>query len=260
MRSKDFKIELENILPFFSPIDLEETEKISLMNRVDTKYFFSIKNLPDLLNLCKKNYRALEISGFKNHPYDSLYFDTKDYALYHDHHRAKLNRHKIRVRTYINGGKKSFLEIKFKNNKEKTFKKRISATPLEETNYFFTEAQSSFIAQQTPLKANEIKPSLKVKYNRITLVNLKMNERVTIDTDLTFSMGDKFICLDNLVIAEVKRNSLAEKTEIMDHFKKLRIQEGGLSKYCTGMALIYDDLKKNNFKEKLRAILKINQQ
>jgi hypothetical protein len=260
MRSEDFKIELENMLPSFCPIYLEETEKISLMNRVDTKYVFSLKILPDLLSLCKKNYRALEISGLKNHPYDSLYFDTKDYVLYHEHHRAKLNRYKIRLRTYISGEKKSFLEVKFKDNKEKTFKKRISSTPLEETNYFFTEAQSSFIAHQTPLKANEIKPSLKVKYNRITLVHLKMNERVTIDTDLAFSIGNKFIRLDNLVITEVKRNSLAEKTEIMERLKSLRVKEGGLSKYCTGMALIYDDLKKNNFKEKLRAILKINQQ
>jgi hypothetical protein len=258
MRSEDFKIELENVLSSFCPIYLEETEEISLMNRMDTKYFFSLQNLPDLLWLCKKNYRALDISGIKNHPYDSLYFDTKDNKLYHEHHRSKLNRYKIRIRTYISGEKKSFLEIKFKNNKEKTIKKRISATHLEETNYYFTEAQTSFIAQHTPLRAIEIKPSLRVKYNRITLVHLKMNERVTIDTDLTFSIGNKFIRLENLVIAEVKRNSLAEKTEIMEHLKTLRIKEGGLSKYCTGMAMIYENLKKNNFKEKLRAIHKIN--
>lgn len=259
MRSEDFKKDLENTLTSFSSIYLEEMENISLMNRVDSKYVFSIKNLPDLLSLCKKNYRALEISGLKNHPYDSLYFDSKDFVLYHDHHRAKLNRHKIRLRTYISGEKKSFLEVKFKNNKEKTYKKRIPAATPEETNYVFTEAQALFIAQQTPLRATEIKPSLKVKYNRITLVHRKMNERVTIDTDLTFSIGNKYIHLDNLVIAEVKRNSLAEKTEIMDHLKTLRIKEGGLSKYCTGMAMIYEDLKKNNFKEKLRTLLKINQ-
>lgn len=258
MKNNEIKKDFELVLNSFVPIYLDEMEKISLMNRVDSKFVFSIDELTGLLKMCQNNYRVLEISGQKNHPYDSLYFDSKDLTLYHDHHRAKLNRYKIRFRTYFSGEKKTFLEVKFKNNKEKTFKKRIATSPIEETLCFLNDEHVAFITKQTPLNALELNPALNVRYNRITLVNKKMNERVTIDTGLTFSFGGKLIQLNRLVIAEVKRNTISEKTEIMEHFKSMRIKEGGLSKYCTGMALIYDDIKKNNFKEKIRTILKIN--
>lgn len=256
-KNNEIKKDFEFLLNSFAPIYLEEMEKISLMNRVDSKYIFSINKLPDLLLLCQNNYLVLEISGKKNHLYESLYFDTGNYVLYYDHHRAKLNRYKIRFRTYFSGGKKTFLEIKFKNNKEKTFKKRISTFPINETSYF-NEEHIDFITKQTPLNAVELYPTLNVRYNRITLVSKKMNERVTIDTELTFSFGEKLVELDRMVIAEIKRNTISEKTEMMEYLKAMRIQEGGISKYCTGMAMLYDNLKKNNFKEKIRTILKIN--
>ena len=57
------------------------------------------------------------------HDYKSLYYDTEDWKFYLDHHNGRVNRNKIRFREYV-GSKLTFLEIKLKNNKGKTIKKR----------------------------------------------------------------------------------------------------------------------------------------
>ncbi|GIV27417.1 MAG: hypothetical protein KatS3mg027_1231 [Bacteroidia bacterium] len=92
----------------------------------------------------------------------------------------------------------------------------------------------------------------------MTLVHKDLNERVTIDTQLSFNNFKNAYIFENLVIAEVKRNNYADHTAFLKMLKKHHIREGGLSKYCTGMALTYPDIRKNNFMPKLRYFQKIN--
>ena len=54
----------------------------------------------------------------------TLYFDTPDRQMYAEHQRGRKNRQKIRVRRYESSGV-SFLEVKRKNNKGRTDKKRM---------------------------------------------------------------------------------------------------------------------------------------
>ncbi|MCX7728033.1 MAG: polyphosphate polymerase domain-containing protein, partial [Bacteroidia bacterium] len=244
-----------NILSSFQPISLEEIESVSLMNRVDTKYVFNIKQLPEILLDASANYKILEINNVRQHLYDSMYFDTPDFQMYYKHLYNRLNRHKIRFRKYINSNGLTFLEIKFKNNKEKTFKKRkkyIDIVP------YLPEELSEFLIHQTTYSHHQLLPSLKIQYYRITLVNTHLNERVTIDTQLQVDNFKSCYNLENVVIAEVKRSSYTERTPFLNLIRQHKIREGGLSKYCTGMAFTNPNLKKNNFLPKLKLFEKIN--
>ena len=73
---------------------------------------------------CGKRISILQIDGKRKHDYKSLYFDTEDRKFYNDHHNQRVNRYKVRYREYVDSGL-VFLEIKCKNNKGKTIKKRL---------------------------------------------------------------------------------------------------------------------------------------
>ena len=115
---------IENILQEFEPISLSEMESVKLMNRIDTKYAVPLSMLPAILESAKPNYYAQEIDGKRIASYDTMYYDTDTLDMYLRHHDRQLVRQKIRVRQYVDSHL-TFLEIKRKNNKGRTSKKRI---------------------------------------------------------------------------------------------------------------------------------------
>ena len=108
----------------FEPITLDEMDGVKLMSRTDTKFAFSSSKLPQLLSSMLPFYRILNINNKLIHDYKSLYYDTSENKFYLDHHNNRVNRNKIRFREYVDSGL-VFLEIKTKNNKRKTIKKRM---------------------------------------------------------------------------------------------------------------------------------------
>ncbi|MEW6773193.1 MAG: polyphosphate polymerase domain-containing protein [Bacteroidota bacterium] len=245
---------LKNILAQFPSISLDEMDAVSLMDRVDTKYVFSLNALSDILSDAVHHYRILEINQVRQHLYDSLYYDTNDFQMYYWHHNKRLNRYKIRFRKYVNSNGLTFLEIKFKDNKEKTYKKRKKHQDIESQ---IPSALQNFIQQQTPFTSETLHPTLQIQYYRLTLVNNDWSERVTIDTNLSFNNFHHNVSLENIAIAEVKRSSYASHTAFLKLIKQHHIREGGLSKYCTGIALTNSNIKKNNFLPFLRILEKI---
>ena len=109
---------------FFDPIRLDEMNEVKLMNRVDRKYWFHLDRLENLLHSIKNDYFILNIDGQSILPYATSYFDTTQNNMYTSHVNGKLNRYKVRRRTYVSTGI-SFLEVKFKSNKGKTIKNLI---------------------------------------------------------------------------------------------------------------------------------------
>lgn len=85
----------------FNPITLQEMDGVKLMDRTDTKFTFNIQQLPEILEEAKEYYRILEVESNRISRYKTLYFDTEDFDLYNEHHSGKLNRYKIRHRTYV---------------------------------------------------------------------------------------------------------------------------------------------------------------
>ena len=261
---------IADIVQSFEPISLAQMESVKLMNRIDTKYAVSIAVLPLLLEGAKADYFVQEIDGKRIATYDTMYYDTETLDMYVRHHDRQLVRQKIRVRQYVDSNL-TFLEIKRKNNKGRTSKKRIvvpgfdinADTPSilkhkRKEDELLTVAE--FIDGKSRYTWDNISPHLWTKFHRITLVNKAKTERLTIDMDLVWDnvvSGEKKT-FEDLVIIELKRdgNVPSRMTHIMlDH----RIHPLKISKYCIGTALTTPNIKKNRFKSKIRKIEKLCQ-
>lgn len=237
-----------------NPVSLEEMDSVKLMNRMDIKYLTHISNLQKIISASREAYQILEINNKRMMGYESLYFDTEDHRMYINHHNRKLNRYKIRIRQYLDS-QDFFLEIKFKSNRGQTKKTRIPVS-----NYQAVESidGASFIREKSIYNPVEILPKLVTTFNRITLVNKEKQERITIDSDLSFHIpGQAPTILSSLMVIELKTRRLAPSGGFKEILLSERIFEKKLSKYCTGTNLLYPHIKRNRFKPKLSYINKL---
>lgn len=240
-----------SILDSFERITLEEMAAVKLMNRTDTKYVCPVSKLLELLELAKDEYRVQTISGKVLMPYYTRYYDTPDIEMYRNHLHGKAVRQKVRLRRYVNSGQE-FLEIKQKNNKGRTSKKRISADCLSE------EDRNDFLMRVAGYDSAMLIPQIENNFTRLTLVNKRLTERVTVDFGLNFHnlLSDGRHLLDGVAIIELKRDSRAE-SDLHPMLRDLRIKPSGFSKYCIGMAMTNPDLPANRFKGRIRMINKL---
>ncbi len=118
---------INSILQGFAPISLDEMSRVRLMNRIDTKYVTTVPYLVRLLEMAGGEYSLQQIGGLCDIPYYTCYFDTPDRDMFAQHQRGRKARQKIRLRVYENSGT-AFLEIKDKDNRGRTDKKRIPWT------------------------------------------------------------------------------------------------------------------------------------
>jgi len=241
----------KNILDGMDSINLEEMDSVRLMNRMDTKCIFSVDLLNKILVECKDHYRVLYHAGTRSAFYKTLYFDTKGLNFYFDHHNGKARRFKVRMRNYTESNL-FYLEIKYKTY-GRTDKKRIKAESF--TNVLDNE-QNSFLENITRQQL-ALRPVIWNNFNRITLVNKRMPERVTIDTNIAFEYLGKTSEYNKLVIGEIKQERTNYNSPILNLLKKNGIRPSGMSKYCLGIAVMDQTVKHNNFKERLLNIQKL---
>lgn len=244
---------LSNILLQFAPISLQEMDGVSLMNRTDTKFVLSLNHLTEILQTLTGQYRVLEIQGARSNSYETLYYDTPDFYFYTRHHSGKRNRYKIRKRRYVESNL-TFLEVKFKTNKDRTVKDR---TKLQLLHEGLDDFSKNFIEDETHLGLS-FEPKLWNQFKRITLVNEALPERLTIDLDLNFHFDGRNVDLKNVVIAEVKQQNQNRYSPFMIEVKKRLIRPESVSKYCVGAAMLYPEIKSNNFKSKILKLKKIS--
>lgn len=236
----------------FEPIGLPEMDNVKLMDRTDTKYTFRVSELAALLQEAQPHYRVLSVEGNRISTYKTLYYDTEHFELYNKHHSGKLNRYKIRHRTYVES-KQGFLEVKFKSNKGRTIKTRI-----RQNEYYRIEPGKAFdfLKAQLPFCPTALLPKLWINYSRITLVNKTSAERLTIDLNLEFKTNEHTRNMNQLVIAEIKRDSKTP-SPFVAILKSRHFREGSISKYCFGVASSFPGVKANNFKPKLSQLQKL---
>lgn len=244
----------ENVIFDYHPISLEDMDSVKLMNRIDTKFVLNRSLLPTILYKISKYYKVLEIDKERIFPYESLYYDTDTDYMYMAHHNGKMNRYKIRFRKYVQSNL-CFLEIKYKVKGTRTLKFRTKIDDIE-TN-LSTKARK-YIEKNTPFQDSLLVPKIYTNFSRITLVNNELTERVTIDLNLNFKQNGSEISLKNVCIIEIKRDTGAGNTLLIDTLNNLRANNQGFSKYCIGRALIEKELKTNNFKSRILTINKIN--
>jgi hypothetical protein len=243
---------VKTVLDTFETITLEEMDRVKLMDRTDQKFNFNISLLPELLREVRDQYRVLEVSGTNMSRYETLYYDTPTFDLFRQHHNGRTNRYKIRMRRYVESDL-NFFEVKFKNNKGRTVKKRVKRSDLEKE---ITGKSLELLSKTSGMSPEHIEPKLWVNYNRVTLVNKFDEERITIDLDLEVKNGEDVADFSGLVIVEAKQ-AKAHDTAFVKCLKNLHIREGGTSKYCLAVSKLIPDIKKNNFKPALITIQKI---
>jgi hypothetical protein len=249
----NFSDKLISIVKQLDHVNLDDASRVELMNRTDVKYIFNVNKLPDILKKALKNYKILEINNERIHLYKNQYFDTSDYDMYLDHHNGRSNRYKIRYRNY-DVTDVAFLEIKYKTNKDRTIKKRIKNRYSTNLN----KGSSKFIETNSPYKCNELTPVLKNDFHRITLVHKSDKERITLDFNLSYTCDFngtvKKHDLPKIAVCEIKREGYTHSSEFMRILRSEDVRQSRMSKYCIGAAMLYSDLKKNQFKNKLRYI------
>ena len=248
--------EIEPIIAGYGGISLEEVNRASLMRRKDNKYLFSVRQLPTLLSMVQDDYRILDIDGHRAQHYHTCYFDTDAHEMYHKHHRGLANRHKVRIRRY-GSSDLHFLEVKQKNAKGVTTKKRVRTDGMDHSLLLKEEA---FLLSCSPYVGEGMAPAMENKFHRITLVNHTQTERVTLDYDLRFSsrLSGEELILPGICIAEIKYEGFLAGSSMHRAMRKSRITPSRFSKYAIGMALLHADLKQNRFKRRVRKVHKIN--
>ena len=259
---------LSDILETYAPITLEEMSGIRLMNRTDTKFVATLSQLERLLVMARDSYRVQTIGRSRLADYYTMYFDTPSCDMYRAHLCGRLNRQKLRIRSYV-GSDLNFLEVKTKNNHGRTRKVRMPLRGFDPTapryDIRFTgkncapEGSLDFLHGALRYAADSLVPKIENSFRRITLVNKQKTERLTIDLDLCFHslVTDHRVDLRHVVIIELKRDSLAV-SPIVDMLRTLRIKPMGFSKYCMGMAMTDDTLRQNRFKPRKRRVFRLN--
>jgi len=249
----DIKALLDPLVAQFTPVSLKELNRVQLMDRADTKYVMHIEDLPGILREAVPKYQMLEVSGNRGRGYATHYFDSAAHKLYLMHHNGKAKRYKLRIREYSDT-KQTFYELKSKNPKKRTVKTRIQyQNGLEQDkplNPFYS------FCPEVVENLEGVYQSLSVYFERITLIHAEQPERITLDTGLVFQHDKSEKSLLNLCVVEVKqpRDSLSAFAGILHRHKVYPLR---VSKYCLGMILLHQDMKKNNFKPRMLRLQKI---
>lgn len=258
MRKPFFCVEIDEhiakLLDNLRPITLEQMQEIRLMNRTDTKFVTDKDKLMKLLRLIQDEYFVQTTGGSRVANYKTVYWDTEDYRFYLEHHNRRLPRQKVRVRTYIDS-KKSFLEVKTKNNHGRTQKERMGL-PSEEI--IRDKRNEEFLRSMVQLEWEDLRPTVWNEFHRITLVNYGKTERLTIDFDVQFHNMEtgRQATTGPLVVIELKRNRRTT-SPITGLLRQLHIMPSGFSKYCIGSVMTNEHLKRNLFKKKMVKLDKI---
>jgi hypothetical protein len=244
--------DINNIISKFAAVSLSEIDAVKLMSRIDRKYWFHLSKLEQILEQTLLEYEILEIEGQRLMDYQTIYFDTPDNEMYLKHHNSKMNRHKIRKRKYVSTNS-SFLEVKFKTNKKITVKDRVE-TAFEKTS--FLPAETNFIKHETQYSGENLIPVLNNKFKRITLIHKDKLDRCTIDISPVFWNENNALDINDLAIFELKRGNSLKSSPIVEILRNLKIRQRGMSKYCTGRAMLESGLKQNAFKSRIRFLYK----
>ncbi len=246
--------EIEKLSSSFQSATIHQLDSMKLLNRFDTKFILHADMLGDCLKEFLADNRIMELNEKRIFRYYNQYYDTANYHFYHQHHNGKLNRTKVRFREYTDSGL-CYFEIKQRANDGRTTKQRLIADHIENP---INGSCGKLLKEILNIKPEELIPQLVVTYDRITLLNLENKEKITFDSNLSFSSNGNKIELPDLAIIEIKQKKMnygAESVIRLKHYAERSTNR--MSKYCIGLILTNNNIKYNRFKPKLLAINKL---
>jgi hypothetical protein len=249
--SPTFLQTVRSIVSLVDPVSLDEMDSVKLMDRIDMKFILPFEQFTHLLPQLARNYNVLTIDGNRVFSYQTDYFDTPGLNMFYDHHNGRLTRFKVRHREYIES-KIGFLEVKFRTNKGRILKERIR---YQNNN---NQAFAGFIEEYTPYNPGKLSSTVLNHFNRFTLVDKGMHERVTADFNISYTGKRGNISLTELVIVEIKQACTDKTSLFYQTLKRNNIRPSSISKYCVGVCLLNENSKNNNFKPLLQQINKLS--
>ena len=253
-----------------------------LLTRVDRKYLVPLKSAQDLVDGLAPHAQVLAIDERRRFSYASTYFDTPGLDAYFLAARKRRRRYKIRTRTYLDSGL-CFLEVKTCGARGTTVKRRMGyhaddASRLTGPGRAFVTACLASTGVTGSAAAHEVaavlRPVLATTYQRTTLHLPRAEARATIDTALTWRRltpggrarsagvagtpqalrpahltaaidGGEPVAVSDVAVVETKNPatpSPADRALWDAGHRPARI-----SKYATGMALLYANLPTNRW-------------
>jgi hypothetical protein len=245
--------DVSTILPAFQTIDLRRLAAVDFEGRVDTKFVFPHYKLADFLKIIENDAVLLEVNGERLFHYRNIYLDTEEYSFFAMHRAGRKNRLKIRARAYHSDGPFVF-EIKRKNNKGLTIKKRISLPSFDDV--YSTETEE-FLQSELGKGFDDFPRHTVVNYSRMTFANKAMTEKFTIDIQLHTRVNEAVLPFMGIVIAELKQPRFKYDSIFMRALKHLRIYPGSFSKYCAAVMRVNADIKRKKFNKLIKKIKKI---
>lgn len=243
-------------LEAFNEVNFVDLDELFLQTRKEIKFFFAESELNGLLETLENDFDIIVFDGMKIQQYASSYLDSSELDNYVQHHNKWKNRYKIRFRDYVKSGL-SFIEVKHKQNSGVTVKNRLEI-PFESRE--ITDEIDQFISEFYPHDIDHLEFSIDTEYDRISFVSKDGNARITIDKNLRFKESDLSENAENLVVLELKYNALYPFHNLRRKLKDINIYPNSISKYCLGICLLKENIKKNNFKLKLLKVESIKQQ
>lgn len=250
--NKQFETQLRLLLAQCNGYSLSDIGGATLMNRVDTKFIVHADLVPQIIHTLKADFKVLDINGDRCFEYENTYYDTGDYLFYNKHHQGKLNRHKVRVRRYVNSNTQ-FLEVKYKNNKKRTDKKRIEISDNYDTSL---ASYRQFLAQAGIDPSLQLHPSQQCRYKRVALTCGQQADRLTIDfnvhTNLLADPASSESPLGNVAIVELKQSKINRDSPVFTFMRNHGVRPASISKYCMGFlqaSQLYHPIKFNRFKK-----------
>ncbi|SHK99150.1 VTC domain-containing protein [Roseovarius marisflavi] len=228
----------------------------AMLTRIDNKYIVQAVDLGALVASLAEGFDVLEIGDRRAFNYATRYFDDDARNAYYEHHQGKRKGFKVRSRRYLDAGL-CYVELKMKEKRGTTIKHRL------EYDYDGFEALNAEALQfvkngyRTHYGKNftyKVRPVLDIRYQRLTLVSKDRGERLTIDTDLTFSNGtSQLYAPRGIFIIETKsRNGRGHADRCLRAQHHYPIKR--CSKYCIGMAALSEVTRFNHFMPTIRKL------
>ncbi len=208
-------------------------DRSNLLTRYDRKYAVSMRGAIDLVDALAPDWLVVVVDGERSPSYHTTYFDDFGRTSLHDHLKERRRRHKVRVRTYANGA--TFLEVKTKDGRGQTDKRRVERTS---SSTVLGSSELDWLSEQLPdVDVRALRPELVVEYQRITLLGPTGDERLTIDHMLRVGRGDsRHPLLDEGALVEVK--STRPHSSVSRTLWRVGGRSVSFSKYCAGVSVV----------------------
>jgi hypothetical protein len=144
-----------------------------------------------------------------------------------------------------------YLEIKTAAAAMRTHKNRFEV-PYSYSPRAEEVQRHALITAHPVLGAMSLIQAITTVFQRITLLGTHFEERLTIDLQPRFEGNKKTVSLDRLVIIELKQHRRQSRSPMMMALRKSPAVQMSLSKYCTGNALLYEDIRMPSYRAKIR--------